>query len=101
MEHEYEEQGGMSDLRYKIADNRYDKKRCNAYLFIEGCLDDIVPQLTYEQKRAVVRARNNNWKISHGDSIRVYIWNKGGSEECECVELVDIAEICTDLDLWG
>ena len=81
----------------KIADKPIE---CNASHFIKDSLIDIVSDLTFAQKRDIVRARANNWYIQPGEEYRYYIWEEGGEEECECCEIPAMAEICTDLDLW-
>lgn len=86
-----------SDLRFEIADNNYD---CNACTFIKDCLEDILPDLSDEQKQDVELAQSHNWQVLKGERCRRYTWDKGQDEEMDCVEIPAIAEICSDLDLW-
>lgn len=51
---------------------------CNASLFLIEVLDDVVRELTFAEKRAVVVARQNNWQIQPGESYRYYEWGELG-----------------------
>lgn len=86
----------MTDPVIKVADRVI---QCNASMFIKDCLSDIVPELTYQQKRDVVKARQNNWSIQIGEEYRYYIYDEEGPD-CECCEIPEMSEICADLDLW-
>lgn len=88
---------------------------CNASLYIKECLWDIMGDLTFAEKRAIVRVRQNNWCISQGETYRHYIWRETyydeeqgaevvyetGGYESECCEIPEMAAICTRLNLWG
>lgn len=87
----------MEDLRFETADEDYE---CNASLFIKDCLDDIQDELIAEQKQAIEKAKANNWHVLKGERCRMYTWDKGSDEEMECVEIPEMAEICTKLKLW-
>lgn len=88
---------GATNTRFEIATETED---CNACLFIKDCLEDIVPDISYSEKRAIVRARENNWQVQKGDMCRKYTWLETDEEVIECVEIPEIASICTEHDLW-
>lgn len=84
---------------------------CNASHWIRECLDDIVSDLTFAEKRAVVTARRNGWAILQGESYRHYVWSERYTdedtgevhtdpEEMDCCEIPAMAAICTRLKLW-
>lgn len=83
---------------------------CNASIWIQECLENIVADLTFSEKRAVVTARKNNWHIQPGEVYRYYDWFEDGVEPdddvindddwVECCEIPAMAAICTRLKLW-
>lgn len=87
----------MTTPEIRVATERLE---CNASHFIKDCLDDIKSELSFAQKRDVVKARENNWHIMPGESYRYYVWGPGTEEECECCEIPAMSKICSDLDLW-
>lgn len=87
----------MSEVQYKVATEKLD---CNASMFIKDCLDDILSDLTFSQKRDVVKARANNWQIQIGETYRFYTWLPDTDEECDCCEIPAMSKICSDLELW-
>ena len=86
-----------TNVRFEIADRDYD---CNCCEFIKDCLDDVMPELTEEQRAIVDKAKANNWQVKKGDMCRRYTWDEGSEEEMECVEIPEMVDIISDLDLW-
>lgn len=103
--------GIVTNEETRVATERIE---CNASLYIKECLSDIVGDLTFAEKRQIVKARENGWHIKPGEQYRYYKWWEAyydeeqgellpsdGGEECECCEIPEMAAICTRLNLWG
>lgn len=99
--------GKVTNDRIEIADREYD---CNAYMYLTECIEDAVEDMTFSEKRAWVKARQNSGKIKVGDQMRVYEWEEYSDEEAEHYnlpssretihEMPKIAAILTRLKLW-
>ena len=46
---------------------------CMASDWIVNCLSDVVEWCDYEEKRQLVKARRNNWKIQPGQKYWVFV----------------------------
>ena len=73
--------------------------QCNASLFVEPCLFDLIGDLSFSEKRAVVQARRDGWKILKGQRyIRQTIKFEG--EISTVHSRVDMHRICLNHDLY-
>lgn len=86
-----------SNFRVELAEHDH---YCNASTFIQDVVDEIWPDLTKEQQAAVNRAQANNWMVKAGTRCRHYTWDAGRDEEMECIEIPEISEIVSELDMW-
>lgn len=87
----------MTNPKFKIAEQDHD---CNACEFIKDCYKDFYDDLTEEQQAVIERAKAKGWKVLKGERCRVYTWAKGTSEEMLCIEIPEVAELVSDLDMW-
>ena len=75
------------------------KYQCNSSLFLEPCLYDIMDELTFSEKRAIVKARNNGWNIMPGEK---YLSQFGEFEgevfRVKCIPAIH--DICVRLQLY-
>jgi hypothetical protein len=81
---------------YPIARKKHD---CNACDWIEPCLQDIFCELTFKEKRAISRMKNQKGKILPGQKYicSVGIWEGDFSVFKADIEMNDI---CVRLDLY-
>lgn len=89
----------ITNLRFEIADQDYD---CNACEHIKDNIEEYKKDCGFStgELQALELAEKNNWKVKKGEMCRRYIWDEGGDEECECVEIPAIAKLNTEHDLW-
>lgn len=73
---------------------------CNAcYWLCEG-LDDIFWNLSYREKRAIVRARRNGWKIKKGETyVRATIKDDGRLHTYRAIPAIDI--LCGETGIYN
>jgi hypothetical protein len=60
---------------------------------------DIIDYLTFSEKRAVVRAKRNGWKIKKGQQY-IRQFNKGCGEVWVFKAIPEIHDICLEYDLY-
>jgi hypothetical protein len=81
---------------YPVARKKHD---CNACDWIEPCLQDIFCELTFKEKRAIVRMKNQKCKIFPGQK---YIYSVGVWNGDFCIYKADLEmhDICVQHDLF-
>ena len=73
---------------------------CDACDLILNDLASLVDELTFSEKREIVKARRNNWKIQKGE-IYVRQSNKMDGEFYTFKAILPIHEICLDHEVYG
>jgi hypothetical protein len=73
---------------------------CEACYFLQDGLDSIDPgKLTFAERRAIVRARQDNWKIKKGQPY-TYQFNKYDGDPFVFRGREDIHAICVKYDFY-
>jgi hypothetical protein len=72
---------------------------CQASLFLQEPIFDIMHELTFAQKRAIVIARSKGWKILKGEQY-IYQFNKQEGLTFYFRAIPAIHQICVQFDLY-
>lgn len=90
----------MVDVIYESKPIARKDYHCDACHFMLETLCDIIGDMKFSEKREVVKAKRNNWKIKKGD-LYVRQFNKGGGDTWTYLAIPAISEICFKYDLFG
>jgi hypothetical protein len=86
----------IQDRKVKAARKEY---HCDASDFLRDMLGEIRSELSFSEKRLVVKARQENWKIKKG-STYLYQYNKIDNDTYSFRCRPEIHQLCVKYDLY-
>lgn len=89
----------MPELIYESSPRARKGHECNASLFLSDCLSDVFYLMTWSEKKSVVRAKQNRWRIVKGQTYKKQCCKDGG-EIFTVRAIPEIHDLCIKYDCY-